>query len=103
MRTQKIFNGSTIAAACIGVTKNSHHSSIVAQYHHKRAILANGIISSSCSNTILMVVADVDFVVLFVGGEAVVFIIVGRDNTGLADAFIVFNVAGTFAVVINNT
>lgn len=37
--TQKIFNGSTIASAVIGVMSISHHSSIVAQYHHSRTKL----------------------------------------------------------------
>lgn len=37
--TQKIFNGSTIASAVIGVISISHHSNIVAQYHHNRTKL----------------------------------------------------------------
>lgn len=39
MRTQKIFNGSTGLSAWIGAMSTSHHSSIVAQYHHSRTKL----------------------------------------------------------------
>lgn len=52
--TQKIFNGSTIASAVIGVMSISHHSSIVAQYHHSRTklyILVNDSMEFSVVNT----------------------------------------------------
>lgn len=53
VRTQNILSGSTIVSAWIGVMSTSHHSSIVAQYHHKRAklsILTNGKIAFTPSN-----------------------------------------------------
>lgn len=52
VRTQNIFNGSTIASACIGVMSTSHHSSIVAQYHHSRtklSILAMDLFASTAT------------------------------------------------------
>lgn len=51
VRTQKIFSGSTIVSAWIdGEMSTSHHSSIVAQYHHSRTklyILAMDLIAST--------------------------------------------------------
>lgn len=52
VRTQNIFNGSTIASAWIGVMSTSHHSNIVAQYHHNRiklSISAMDIIASTAT------------------------------------------------------
>lgn len=55
VRTQKIFNGSTIVSAWIGAMSTSHHSSIVAQYHHNRTklyILAMNLIVSTAATTL---------------------------------------------------
>ena len=53
VRTQKIFNGWTIVSAWIdGEMSTSHHSSIVAQYHHSRTklyILAMDLIASTAA------------------------------------------------------
>lgn len=54
VRTQKIFSGSTIVSAWIGAMSTSHHSSIVAQYHHSRTklyILAMDLIASTVAVT----------------------------------------------------
>lgn len=55
VRTQNIFSGSTMASAWIGVMSTSHHSSIVAQYHHNLTklsilLLAMGIIASTAGD-----------------------------------------------------
>lgn len=65
VRTQNIFNGSTIASAWIGAMSTSHHSSIVARYHHKRtklSILAMDVIASTANaNFYVFVVVDNGF------------------------------------------
>lgn len=53
VRTQNIFRGSTIVSAWVGVMSTSHHSRIVAQYHHNRtklSILAMDIIVSTATD-----------------------------------------------------
>lgn len=74
VRTQNIFNGSTIASAWIGVMSTSHHSSIVAQYHHNRTklyILAMESTANTNDNDV-----DNGFVVGFTIGSLFVAVVV---------------------------
>lgn len=75
VRTQNIFNGSTIASAWIGVMSTSHHSSIVAQYHHNRtklSILAMDVIASTANTNFDAVVDNGFFIVVVAVAVAVI-------------------------------
>lgn len=67
VRTQNIFNGSTMASAWMGAMSTSHHSSIVAQYHHSRtklSILAMDVVASTANANFDVVVDNGFFIVV---------------------------------------
>lgn len=100
VRTQNIFSGSTIVSAWIGAMSTSHHSSIVAQYHHNRTklyILAMILIAftATAASTTTTLNDDVDngFVSASAAASA-------ADEYEFGSLFVRVGVDATFVVVV---